>query len=67
MVNFSKMANSNSKFFHKLNHKKAKKYTYDHFKNRGMSKAGIYKILARFEEHRNVDCKGKKGKIMKAD
>ena len=57
MVNFSKMANSNSKFFHKLNHKKAKKYTYDHFKNRGMSKAGIYKILARFDESGNVDSK----------
>ena len=57
MVNFSKMANSNSKFFHKLNHKKAKKYTYDHFKNRGMSKAGIYKILARFDKSGNVDRK----------
>ena len=43
--------------FYKLSHKEDKKYTYDHFKNSGMSKAGIYKILARFEEHRNVDCK----------
>ena len=67
LVNFSKMANSKFAFFYKLNHKEDKKYTYDHFKNSGMSKAGIYKILARFEEHRNVDCKGKKGKIMKAD
>ena len=57
MVNFSKMANSNSKIFHKLNHKEDKKYTYDHFKNSGMSKAGIYKILTRFDESGNVDCK----------
>ena len=31
--------------------------TYDHFKNSGMSKAGIYNILARFDESGNVDSK----------
>ena len=41
--------------FYKLNHKEAKKYTYDHFKDCGLSQAGIYKILARFDEHENVD------------
>ena len=65
------MANSKVRdsiaIFYKLNHKEGKKYTYDHFKSSGMSKAGIYKILARFDEHGNVDFKRKKGKIMKAD
>ena len=36
--------------------------TYDHFKNSGMSKAGIYKILARFDERGNVDCQCKTGR-----
>ena len=43
--------------FHKLNHNKGKKYTYDHFKKCGLSKAGIYYILARFDECGTVDQK----------
>ena len=45
--------------FYKLNHKEGKKYTYDHFKNCGMPRAGIYKILARFDERGNDHLKGK--------
>ena len=53
LVNFSKMAKSKVAFT-----KRVKSIpTYDHFKNSGMSKAGIYKILTRFDESGNVDCK----------
>ena len=31
--------------FYELNHKEGKKYTYDHFKDCGLTKRGIYKIL----------------------
>ena len=57
--------------FYKLNHKEGKKYTYDHFKNCGLSRAGIYKILARFDKFDMVPILKMfdhlKGKIMKAD
>ena len=45
--------------FYELNHKEGKSYTYKHFKHSGLSRAGIYKILARFD---NL-----KAKIKKAD
>ena len=52
LVNFAKMANSKVRdfiaIFYKLNHKEGN--NYDHFKNSGMSKADIYKFLARFDE-----------------
>ena len=41
--------------FYELNHKKGKSYTYHHFKKCGLSRDGIYKILARFDERENVD------------
>ena len=43
--------------FYDLSHKEGKKYTYDHFKDCGLSQAGIYKILTRFDERGNVDRK----------
>ena len=61
LLDFANMMNSKVRnsiaIFSKLNHKDGKKYTYDHFKHSGMSKAGIYKILTRFDESGNVDCK----------
>ena len=66
LLDFANMMNSKVRdsiaIFSKLNHKDAKKYTYDHFKIIGMSKAGIYKILARFDERGNVDCQCKTGR-----
>ena len=51
--------------FYELNHNEGKKYTYKHFKDCGLSKMGIYKIMARFDECGNVD--HLKAKIKKAD
>ena len=51
--------------FYELNHNEGKKYTYKHFKDCGLSKMGIYKIMARFDECGNVD--RLKTKIKKAD
>ena len=34
---------------YELNHNEGKKYTYDHFKNCGLSKSAIYYIMARFD------------------
>ena len=48
--------------FYELNHKKGKKYTYDHFKDCGPSQLGIYKILTRFDERGNVDRKSGQGR-----
>ena len=48
--------------FYKLHHEKGKSYTFIHFKNSGLSKAGIYKIMQRFDEGRNVDRKAGSGR-----
>ena len=56
--------------FYKLNHKKGKSYTFHLFKNCGLSRKGIYNILARFDERGNVDRKSGSGRfcpIRKAD
>ena len=47
--------------FYELNHNEGKKYTYDHFKNCGLSKSAIYYIMARFDERENVDHKSEYG------
>ena len=43
--------------FYELNHNKGRTYTYNHFKNCGLSRRGIYYILARFDERGNVEQK----------
>ena len=48
--------------FYKLHHEKGKSYTFIHFKNSGLSKAGIYKIMQRFDERGNVDQKAGSGR-----
>ena len=48
--------------FYELNHNEGKKYTYKHFKDCGLSKMGIYKIMARFDECGNVDRKSGSGR-----
>ena len=45
--------------FYELNHNEGKKYTYKHFKDCGLSKMGIYKIIKMFDHL--------KAKIKKAD
>ena len=48
--------------FYELNHNKGKKYTYEHFKNCGLSERGIYYILARFDECGSVEQKSGAGR-----
>ena len=57
----AKLRDSVAKFY-ELHHKEGKKYTYDHFKNCGLSKSGIYYILERFDERGNVEQKSGGGR-----
>ena len=43
--------------FYKIHQEKGKAYTYNNFKTSGYSKAGIYKIMSKFDEMGNVDRK----------
>ena len=43
--------------FYKIHQEKGKAYTYNNFKTSGYSKAGIYKIMSKFDEMGNVDHK----------
>ena len=40
--------------FYKIHQEKGKAYTYNNFKTSGYSKAGIYKIMSKFDEMGNV-------------
>ena len=48
--------------FYKIHQKKGKAYTYNNFKTSGYSKAGIYKIMSKFDEMGNVDQKSGSGR-----
>ncbi len=43
--------------FYKIHQEKGKAYTYNNFKTSGYSKAGIYKIMFKFDEMGIVDHK----------
>ena len=43
--------------FYKIHQEKGKAYTYNNFKTSGYSKAGIYKIMSKFDEMGNLDRK----------
>ena len=48
--------------FYKLNSEKGKSYTYSHYKDCGLSRAGIYKILHTFDQRGNVNRKAGSGR-----
>ena len=52
--------------FYKIHQEKGKAYTYNNFKTSGYSKAGIYKIMSKFDEMGNVDRKSGSGRPPKS-
>ena len=53
--------------FYKIHQEKGKAYTYNNFKTSGYSKAGIYKIMSKFDEMGNVDHKSGGSRPLKRD